>query len=227
MEKIQNPNKKLELLIKNPDLTSLSTSYGELVLDGIMSDGILKNVPLIGTIIGVIKFGNSINQHLTAKKIYKFIFELHKISKEKRIRKVNEINSSKKYQSNVGETVFEILEKIESDGKPEIIGKIFAAVIEDEIDYETFLKAAHIVKSLFYFDLVWLKESYDGEYLSSPVPDTLAIQGLTKSNVDFTAALESQLNFDDKGNQKKSEKYIQEKDTLSEMGKLIVETGMK
>ena len=161
MKKPENPNKKLELVIKDSDLPSLSKDFAEVAVDGIMDDGILRDLPLVGGLVGIIKFGNSINKHLTAKKIYKFLFELHHIPQEQRIKKIDEINNSKRYRSSVGEMIFELLERIESDGKPEIIGKIFAAVIEEKIDYKHYLKCAHTVKNFFYYDLEELKTRYE------------------------------------------------------------------
>lgn len=227
MEKSHNSNKSLELAITNSDLKNLTKEYGELAIDGILKDGILKDIPLLGTIIGAIKFGNSINQNIATKKLYKFLFQLNKIPLEKRKQKIEEINSSKKYQSKVGEQIFELLEKIESDGKPEIIGKLFAAVIQEKIDYIKFLKASHIVKTVFYYDLIALKKTYDGKYLNDPIDDTLMTNGLVQSNVDFVKSFEKGLNFDDDGNSKEPEEYKQEKDSLTDMGKLIVEIGMK
>lgn len=72
MGKISNINKSLELAIKNPDLQGLTKDYAELAIDGILDDGILKEIPLIGTLIAAINFGSSINKNITTKKLYKF-----------------------------------------------------------------------------------------------------------------------------------------------------------
>lgn len=227
MTKPINPNKKLELVIKDSDLPSLSKDFTEVAIDGVLDDGVLKDIPLVGGIVGLVKFGSSIYKYLTAKKIYKFLFELHKIPQQKRIDKIDQINNSKKYQSSVGEMTFELLERIESDGKPEIIGKLFRAVIEEEIDYSTYLKATHIVKTVFYYDLVKLKQVYDGTYIREQIDETLRINGLVQSNVDFVKAMNAELEFDDDGNKKESTQYEQEKDSLTEMGQLIIEIGME
>jgi hypothetical protein len=58
MKKPENPNRKLELVIKDSDLASLSKDFAEVAVDGIIDDGILKDLPLVGGIVGIIKFGN-------------------------------------------------------------------------------------------------------------------------------------------------------------------------
>lgn len=162
MDKTIAPSTDLEFVLKNTALSSLSTDYAEIISDGVMDDGILKDLPLVGTAIGGIKFANSLNRHFTAKKLYKFLFQLNSIPQEKRTLKINEINSSKEYSSSVGEIIFEIIDKIESDGKPEIIGRLFASFIQEKIDFKTYLKLSHIVKNIFYFDLILL-QNYDND----------------------------------------------------------------
>ncbi|WP_324027791.1 hypothetical protein QSV08_07550 [Maribacter sp. BPC-D8] len=204
MKKTENPNKKLELVIKDSDLPSLSKDFAEVAVDGILDDGVLRDLPLVGAVIGVIKFGNSINKYLSAKKIYKFLFELHKIPQEDRIKKIDEINNSKKYQSSVGEMIFELLDRIESDGKPEIIGKMFAAVIEEKIDFTDYLRCAHIVKNFFYYDLVTLKNGHEKGEIYTSFGDGFFDSGLVII-----------------GTMGKNETR------LSELGKIIIEIGMK
>ena len=203
MRKPVNPNKKLELVIKDSELPSLSKDFAEVAIDGIMDDGVLKDVPLVNTIVGVVKFGNSINKYLSAKKIYKFLFELHHIPQEQRIKKIDEINNSKKYQSSVGEMIFELLERIESDGKPEIVGKMFAAVIKEKIDFIDYLRCTHIVKNIFYYDLEKLKSGHEKGDIYTTIGDGLLDSGLIRL-----------------GTKGKSET------TLSELGKMIIEIGM-
>jgi len=204
MKKPENPNKKLELIIKDSDLASLSKDFAEVAVDGVMDDGVLRDLPLVGALVGVVKFGNSINKNLFAKKIYKFLYELHDIPLEKRIEVIDKINNSRKYQSNVGERIFELLERIESDGKPEIVGKMFAAVVEEKIDYDVYLKCAHIVKNFFYYDLVYLKNGHEKGEIYTTFGDGFFDSGLviigTKGG-DGT--------------------------TLSDLGKIIIEIGMK
>ncbi|MCT8340447.1 hypothetical protein MG296_10305 [Flavobacteriaceae bacterium TK19130] len=220
MKELQNPNKKLESVIKDSELSSLAKDYTELALDGIIDDSALKEIPLVGTVIGVVKFGNSVNEYLFAKKIYKFLFQLHKIPLEKRIQKIDQINSSKKYQSKVGEKIFELLDKIDSDGKPEILGKLFGAVIEEKIDFLNYLRAAHIIKNIFYYDLVELKSHYDGRWIHGGVTDEIYSNGIV--DVDYTISMKEAEN--DWNNIPREDKYPDTK--LSEIGDIIINIGM-
>ncbi|WP_343566346.1 hypothetical protein [Sphingobacterium sp.] len=154
---MKDPNKEFEIVIKDSDLTDLATNLGEIAIDSAMDDGILKDIPIIGSVINVIKFGNSLNRHFTIKKISKFLFQLQDIPPEKRLSKIEEINNSGEYQSSVGEMVMEILDRVESDGKPEMIGKLFAAFIKEDITFQEYLKFSHYIKSVYYYELLSLK----------------------------------------------------------------------
>ncbi|MBW8198290.1 hypothetical protein [Flagellimonas abyssi] len=219
MEKPENPNKKLELVIKDSDLPSLSKDFAEVAIDGIMDEGVLQDLPLVGGIVGAVKFGNSINKYLSAKKIYKFLFELHTIPQEQRIKKIDEINNSRKYQSSVGEMIFELLEKIESDGKPEILGKLFKAVIEEKIDYETYLRLAHIVKRLFYYDLVWLKNNSEGLRVNGRINDELYTSGLITQDLVNIYEKAKEMNKDRKPD-------VNDR-SLTYLGDMLISIGMK
>lgn len=89
MKKPQNPNKSLELVIKDSDLPSLSKYFAEVAVDGIIDDEVLKDLSLIDKIVGLKKLGNSLNKSLAVKKIYKFLFELHEIPEYRRIKKID------------------------------------------------------------------------------------------------------------------------------------------
>lgn len=207
-----NPNKKLEESIINSDLPSLAKDYAELAIDGILDDGILKGIPLVGTVVGIMKFSDSISKHLAAKKIYKFLFQLDTISPELRRKKVNEINSSGKYASTVGEITFELLDKMESDGKPEILGKLFKGVIEEKLDFQAYLRIAHMVRSLFYYDLLELKVLTKNKVVERPINDSIFTSGLTVTNWVYL---------------KKGDSQKKPQITLTDLGEKLVLIGMK
>lgn len=206
MSQENNSDFQFENIISNSNLIELTSDYAELIIDKIVDDGFLKDIPVIGSIINVVKFGNSVNQHFFAKKIYKFLFELKSIPPEKRKKKLQEINDSKKYQSSVGEIILEFIDKIESDYKPEILGKLFKAYIEEKIDFQTYLRLVHIMKSIFIYDILELKKSIiDNKYCTYSC-DQFVIMGLIK--IDFVTPFENALNGIEQ------EKYTE----LSELG---------
>jgi hypothetical protein len=100
--------------------------------------------------------------------------------------------------------IFELLERIESDGKPEIIGKIFAAVIEEKIDYQHYLRCAHTVKNIFYYDLEELKTRHENGRIYTKSGEGFEVNGLVKIGTSGV-----------------------EETTLSKLGETIIKIGMK
>ena len=157
MNKIENPGIQLDNVIKNETLLELSTDYAELAIDGILDEGVLRDIPAVGSVIGLVKFGNSINQYIFTKKVYSFLFELKSVPQNDRKQMIDKINESRKKQSKVGQVILELLDKVESDHKPAMLGKLMKAVIEEKIDFKMYLRLAHIVKSMFIDDLNMFK----------------------------------------------------------------------
>ena len=179
----QNAPEILESIIKSDDLATLAQEYGEIAVDGFLEDGALKDIPLLGTAIKVASFGNSISKKLFLKKVYIFLFHLQDVPAEKRAKLVEKINKSSRFQSKIGETVFEILDRIESEGKPKVIGKLFAAVLNQDLDYLDFLRLSHIVQNQFYFDLVELKNHTDDDLVKGlEINNSLSMSGLTSTD---------------------------------------------
>ncbi len=211
----QNAPEILESIIKSDDLATLAQEYGEIAVDGFLEDGALKDIPLLGTAIKVASFGNSISKKLFLKKVYIFLFHLQDVPAEKRAKLVEKINKSSRFQSKIGETVFEILDRIESEGKPKVIGKLFAAVLNQDLDYLDFLRLSHIVQNQFYFDLVELKNHTDDDLVKGlEINNSLSMSGLTST--DFAASVNDVLEDKDK-----PDTYT----SLTKYGKLLVKIG--
>ena len=141
-------------------LIDIFTDYSEIVIDNIF-DGdneLLKEIPLVKTINSVIQFKNSLDEKIFIKKITNFLHSLKDIPQERKLEMISTVDNSKTYKQRVGEKLLEILNRIESDLKPTIIGNLFRAFINEEIDYETFLRLSFIVEKSFTQDFLIIKE---------------------------------------------------------------------
>ncbi len=172
-----DPFKALESALVS-DALSILAENGEALLDHLLKDGMAKELPVIGTIIGNIRFASSVNKLITARKLYKFLTQLQKVPLIKRIDQIDKISRSGKYRSSVGLMVWELLDKIESDYKPEIIGKLFAAYLDEKISFEIYLRLAHIVKNAFYPDLAGLVPGKQWRIEAKEISDPLLVSGL-------------------------------------------------
>ncbi|MBF1279689.1 MAG: hypothetical protein HXM78_04385 [Neisseria lactamica] len=120
---------------------------------------ITTNVPIIGTLVKLMKFTSKVQEEIFAFKIKNFLFELKNISIEKRREKIDEINNSKNLQYSIGLVILDQLQRIEINYKPTILGKLFASYINEEIDIATYMRLAHIISNAFYLDIKEFIES--------------------------------------------------------------------
>ena len=200
MPELKELTNSFEKTLKDSDLQNVTTSLSEVALDSLMEDGVLKDIPVIGTIVGAGKVALGIRERLFLKKIIYFISELKIIPTTKRLGMIEKIDSSQKYRIKVGEKLLFIIEKCDDYEKSQIIARLFSAFIEEIITYDEFLRSASVVERIITEDLMkfvnddWDRLNIDeaGEYLNS---------GL--------AILESpEISVEDQWDHKASDKYI-------------------
>ena len=155
MSELDNLSKSLEHTLKNSDLQNITIGLAEVFTDSLMKDGIAKDIPIIGTVIGLGKASIGIKEILFLKKIIYFISELKNISITKRYEMIDKIDTSGKFRTRVGEKLLYIIDKCEDHEKSQLIAILFSAFLSEKISYEEFLRASHIVDQVMLEDLKW------------------------------------------------------------------------
>ncbi|AZA83772.1 hypothetical protein C1637_13970 [Chryseobacterium lactis] len=154
---------KFNQIIKS-ETFGLISDFGEMTLDSIIDNNVIKEIPIIGTIAKALSIGISINDKLFIKKLYYFLMELENVDRHIILREIQYIDDSPKYKQKVGEKLLEIITRIDSDEKPKIIGKLFKNFISKNIKYYDFLKLSNIVEKALYYDLILLKECKNNNF---------------------------------------------------------------
>jgi hypothetical protein len=134
--------------LKDSDLQSVSGNLSELIIDSVLEDGILKDIPVISTIVGLSKIGIKISDRILLNKIISFLFELRDVPKYKREEMVNKIDNSQKYKIKVGEKILLIIERCNDYENSQYVAKLFSAYIIGKINYDDFLRGSNIIQSI-------------------------------------------------------------------------------
>jgi hypothetical protein len=100
----------------------------------VLSEGVLRDIPFVGTITALGKLGASINDRIFTKKIVRFLISLAAISEQDRLALIEKLNEEDEFRNKVGERVIEILDRIDSQRKPEMVASVFKAYAEELID---------------------------------------------------------------------------------------------
>lgn len=136
----QSLSKKFTKEILRPTI-DLSVDYSEIYIDDLIENEALKEIPLVKSVIGVIKAGISINQFWFAKKLLTFIQEFNSktIDPEKKEKFQRRIEEDDKFRKKVTEQTMVFIEKHIVLTKTKISAKLFSAFVEEEISFEEFI----------------------------------------------------------------------------------------
>ena len=72
MTELKEYSNSLEKTLKDSDLQNVSTGLAEVVLDSLIDDGIAKDIPIIGSVVGLGNVMLGIKERLFLKKIVTF-----------------------------------------------------------------------------------------------------------------------------------------------------------
>ncbi|SIT13363.1 hypothetical protein SAMN05421786_106134 [Chryseobacterium ureilyticum] len=145
--------------IKSNEIVNASLDIGEAIIDSNLEDGILKDIPIIGTLINLNKGMLSIQDRIFSKKILSFLNQLKDIPEEKRIKAIQKIEDSKDERIKIGEKLIYLIDRADDHVKAEIIGVMFSEYIKENIDYEDFKRVGEIINKTYLGDLLWFLNS--------------------------------------------------------------------
>lgn len=134
----------------------------ELGVDSFISDGILKEIPIVKSIVSVLKIGKNIHDRNLLKQTLTFINEFNNsnISIEKLNRYREDIeNNDKKCEEELGRVLLLLNSYIDKE-KSIMLAKLFKAYINIEINWNKFCEYSEIINRLFIQDFDLLRKIY-------------------------------------------------------------------
>lgn len=143
--------------IVSDKLSELAADAAELGLDSLLADGVVKDIPVIGSLYKLAKVAMGIRENIFVKKVLKFLIELKDIPGEERKKFIAGLDSDTHKIHKVGEKIIVILERLDDIDKATIVGRLLRAAIKEYIPYEHFLKLCSIVDKAFFTDLQQLQ----------------------------------------------------------------------
>lgn len=139
--------------ILSTEALNLSLDYSEVALDSILKDGVLKDLPIIGTVLGLYRMGYSLKERHTIKKILAFLNCMNDISGDEKEKFVDRLNDEDK-NGELFEKLLITLDRLDDTIKAEMIGNLFRMYIMDVIDRQMFLRCSNIIEKAFVSDLI-------------------------------------------------------------------------
>jgi|TARA_B110000902_G_C14057496_1_gene494151 hypothetical protein len=211
-----NNNKNIETdlieSIASSDLKMIGSDIGEIAIDSLLNDGVLKDIPVIGTIVNLYSTGVTISGKIFEKKILKFLYGLDEISLDKRADFISKLNQKPKFKKKVSEHLLILIDRIDDMDKSEILAQLFSKFILGKVDYEMFIRLSSVIDKSVVSDLNKLTD-FNTLQSSSFTATSLENLGLVYTAVTSGGQTNQNLELIN-GN-----KYF-----ISELGKLLLST---
>lgn len=141
----------------------LTIDLAEIGLDEITDSEILKNIPVIKTLITIYKTGMSIKERHFAKKVMLFASHIHNdsISSGELEKRRNAINNNEKWIKKEMEQIIVFLDRFDFEYKAKILAKVYIAFINNKISSDKYLNMLPIIDKWQQYDEVALKTIYN------------------------------------------------------------------
>jgi hypothetical protein len=153
--------KSFDESLLNSVLPDTAIDIADSSIDTLLSNELLKQVPIVKTFIGFVQAGINIHDKLFLKKILSFLSNIEEINPKKRRKMISSIDNSEKYRLKVGEKLLYVIDSCDDSEGAERIAKLFQAVLSKEITYEMYLEAAGIVARISNRELQLFLNSYN------------------------------------------------------------------
>ena len=138
-------------------LRNTVVDIAEVLLDTVFEDGILKDVPVIGTIASFAKVGISLRERNLAKNTYAFIcgFRRKAISAETVLKYQERLKDPKVAERELGYALT-LLDKEAQYQKADYLGRAYRAFVEGHISWEKFVEISEAISRMFMIDFMHL-----------------------------------------------------------------------
>lgn len=144
-------------------IADVGIEFAELGIDSILSDGVLKEIPIVGTIVGVGKLAHNVHDRNLLRQTLSFINEFNKGSInpdkiEKHRKKLHD--NPKKLEEELGRVLILLDQNIDTI-KSIFEGKFYVAYVDEKVSWDEFCELCDITERLFVSDIKNLREAYE------------------------------------------------------------------
>lgn len=151
--KNKNISNSFNETLNTSDLKNIGTELSEVILDNVLEEGLLKEIPIFSTLQNIYKSSCSISDLLFTKKLIGLINGFSEVEQFKRKKVIEKIENDPKYNIRVGEKLLYIVDKTEDYETAKAVGKWSKSLFEEKINYEDFLRGIKGIQNLSKYDL--------------------------------------------------------------------------
>lgn len=134
---------------------STALDIGEVGIDSLLDDGIFKDIPIVNLVMGIGKTAQNIHERNLLQQTLNFIKSFNeKTIDEKKLKKYKEKidKSSKIAEKELGRVLIILNNNVEVK-KSQLLGKVFRAYVDENIDWNQFCDLSEAISRLFISDI--------------------------------------------------------------------------
>ncbi|MGX9727472.1 MAG: hypothetical protein ACTFAK_09185 [Candidatus Electronema sp. VV] len=122
-----------ETVLKS-DLPSVIQNAGEIGFDSLLDNGVLKDVPILSTILAIGKTWGNARDYIFAKKMIAFLQSISSLSEKERQQLIHRLDADEKFGKYAGEQIIDLLSRIDSERKAILLATALKFYAREEID---------------------------------------------------------------------------------------------
>jgi hypothetical protein len=138
------------------DLSTIAVDLGEVALDSVLDEGLLRDIPVLGTIVNLAKAVSSIRDRVFLVKIRAFFEPCASLTDGERASFHDRMQKDPAFKAKVEEVLVLYLDKCDALKKAQIFGAVFIGLVRNAIDIETFHRVIYCVDQSFVMDIAAL-----------------------------------------------------------------------
>lgn len=173
--------------LSKSDLPEALGNLSEVAFDSILTDGVLKDIPVIGTLISLGKAAGSVRNYFFAKKMLIFLNSMASLPLEERDSLVKKLDADENFRGSVGETIIELIARIDGEIKPLCVAIAFKHYAQETIDATELVRLNNAIARFMFCDFEKLNMLCDAIDPFSG-PDDPAASNLINAGLCFTAS---------------------------------------
>lgn len=194
------------------------SDYAEAAIDAGISSDTLKDLPLVGTLVGAWEFRNKFKRQRFLKRVEKFYSQVSELSSED-LRGFDESFESQEEAELFVSDLIELMDRLENEQKALMLGGLFKRLIRKEISRGNFEEISRVFERLDNTSLFHFMHGYHNHFIyEDSLGDQLVATRVCKRKIESATR---QLSLSDPG---KVESYIKVSYTITPFGKLVLET---
>lgn len=124
--------------VASEQLVDLAGDSLEVAFDAILDDGILKEIPVVGSVLKLIRTGISIKDAIFVRKLRRFLVAIGQVDQKERAEFAAKMDAEPAYKAKVGDKLLVALDRLDDVEKARLLADAFAGYVKGRYSYKLF-----------------------------------------------------------------------------------------